>query len=110
IEFRRLSLEHGGNYISELNAGLPERRLTVRECARIQTFPDNYEFVFNKNGTGLSASEAYKIIGNAVPPLLAYNIAQRIGSIWNLVFEEETEANDYFRKQERSREELCLAS
>ena len=37
------------------------RRLSVRECARIQTFPDNFEFIYSKIATG------YKMIGNAVP-------------------------------------------
>ena len=57
---------------------MKERRLTVRECARIQTFPDDYEFIITKKGenVSVSASEAYKIIGNAVPPLLAYHIAK----------------------------------
>lgn len=88
IEFRRLSLEHGGKHIDELAAGLPERRLTVRECARIQTFPDDYEFVMpsHKGKKGVSASEAYKIIGNAVPPLLAYNIAKRLEENWEKYF------------------------
>lgn len=88
IEFRRLSLEHGGEYIDELNNGLEERRLTIRECARIQTFPDEYEFVFknSKNGRSVSASEAYKIIGNAVPPLLAFHIAKRIEMLWEKYF------------------------
>jgi DNA (cytosine-5)-methyltransferase 1 len=83
IEFRRLSLEHGGKNISELNAGLTERRLTVRECARIQTFPDDYDFVIP---TKLSASDGYRLIGNAVPPLLAYRLAQRLEQVWDEVF------------------------
>lgn len=88
IEFRRLSLEKGGKQIDDLEKGLEERRLTVRECARIQTFPDDYEFVWSKKtgDLGLSASSAYKIIGNAVPPLLAYHIAKRLEDNWNLYF------------------------
>ena len=85
IEFRRLSAEHGGRYSDELKQWLQERRLTPRECAMIQTFPPDYEFVFNKPTT-VSASGAYKIIGNAVPPLLAYNIARRIEELWTLYF------------------------
>ena len=38
IEYRRLSLEHGGKYTNELSKGMLERRLTIRECARLQTF------------------------------------------------------------------------
>ncbi|MDP3305628.1 MAG: DNA (cytosine-5-)-methyltransferase [Erysipelotrichaceae bacterium] len=88
IEFRRLSKEHGGKYLRELESGLSERRLTVRECARIQTFPDDYEFVINNKikKNNLSASSAYKLIGNAVPPLLAYNIAKRIETLWDKYF------------------------
>jgi len=91
IEFRRLSKENGGQIYTELNRGLKERRLTVRECGLIQTFPPNYEFVIpNKNRNGsfvVSPSKAYKIIGNAVPPLLAYHLARRIESLWNLYFD-----------------------
>ncbi len=88
IEYRRLSLEHGGVHLEELKKGLPERRLSIRECARIQTFPDEYFFVIpSENGNkSVSASEAYKIIGNAVPPLLAYNIAKRLEENWDLYF------------------------
>lgn len=90
IEYRRLSVEHKGRYINELNQGLPERRLTVRECARIQTFPDDYEFVLlDKNKPHkyfVSASDAYKLIGNAVPPFLAFHIAKRLENIWDNLF------------------------
>jgi DNA (cytosine-5)-methyltransferase 1 len=91
IEFRRLSKENGGKIDKELSKGLQERRLTPRECALIQTFPPDYEFVIERKdgrkGTFLvSPSQAYKIIGNAVPPLLAYNVAKRIEDVWDLYF------------------------
>ena len=90
IEFRRLSEENGGLYLDELKNGMKERRLTIRECARIQTFPDDYEFILPRrdNNTSVSASEAYKIIGNAVPPLLAFHIAKRIEDNWQKYFGE----------------------
>lgn len=90
IEFRRLSAEHGGKHTAELAAGLQERRLTVRECARIQTFPDNYQFILKKTklNASVSSSGAYKIIGNAVPCVLAYHIAKTLESKWLLYFEE----------------------
>ncbi len=47
------------------------RRLTVREYARIQTFPDNFEF----SGTML---EKYRMIGNAVPCILARQLCESI--------------------------------
>lgn len=90
IEFRRLSSEHGGKIAEELSKGLGERRLTPRECALIQTFPPDYPFVFHKANSkryAVSPSGAYKVIGNAVPPMLAYNIARRIQEIWPLYFE-----------------------
>lgn len=88
IEYRRLSEEHGGTHVDELAKGLPERRLTIRECARIQTFPDNYQFILPKRGdlVSVSSSDAYKIIGNAVPCVLAYNIAKHISEKWSLYF------------------------
>jgi DNA (cytosine-5)-methyltransferase 1 len=88
IEFRRLSAEHGGRYAEELSRGLSERRLSVRECARIQTFPDDFDCVMPaKNGQKrVTASEAYKLIGNAVPPLLGYHIAKRLEKNWDLYF------------------------
>lgn len=91
IEFRRLSQAHGGKHTNELESGLEERRLTPRECGLIQTFPLDYEFVIpsitSRKGRFLvSPSQAYKIIGNAVPPLLAYHIAKRLEKIWDLYF------------------------
>ena len=48
------------------------RRLSVRECARIQTFPDNFIFHYENVAAG------YKMIGNAVPVRLANAIAKKI--------------------------------
>lgn len=45
------------------------RRLSVRECARIQTFPDNFRFIYN------DVKDGYKMVGNAVPPRLARYLA-----------------------------------
>jgi len=87
IEFRRLSRENGGKYLEELDKGLKERRLTIRECARIQSFPDNYQF-FHPGKNGVSTTNAYKLIGNAVPPLLAFHIAMRIEKLWPVYFSE----------------------
>ena len=83
IEFRRLSRENGGKNTEELDLSLPQRRLSVRECARLQTFPDDYDFVIPK---ALSASDGYRLIGNAVPPLLAYRLGQRLQEVWEDVF------------------------
>lgn len=51
------------------------RRYTIREIARIQTFPDTFLFIDDstKNITAM-----YKVIGNAVPVMLAYHIAKAI--------------------------------
>lgn len=48
------------------------RRMSVRECARIQTFPDDFIFYYEKVAAG------YKMIGNAVPVQLAKFLAERI--------------------------------
>jgi DNA (cytosine-5)-methyltransferase 1 len=91
IEFRRLSAGHGGKLHHELAAGMVERRLTPRECALVQTFPHDYPFVIpdprRANRFLLSPSSAYKVIGNAVPPLLAYHLARRLETLWPLYFD-----------------------
>lgn len=88
IEYRRLSKENGGIHTAELDCGLEQRRLTVRECARLQTFPDDYRFILPKTQSlkGVSASDAYKIIGNALPCVLGYNIAMRLSENWDKYF------------------------
>ena len=48
------------------------RRLSVRECARIQTFPDSFAFIYN------DIKDGYKMVGNAVPPRLAYALAVQV--------------------------------
>lgn len=50
------------------------RRLSVRECARIQTFPDDFVFVYE------SVSDGYKMVGNAVPVEFGRHIALKIYS------------------------------
>lgn len=71
--------EHHGNiegHFRSLDESDPNnmekwRRLSVRECARLQTFPDNFEFP-------CSSSDAYKQIGNAVPPVLGWHVARAL--------------------------------
>lgn len=48
------------------------RRLSVRECARIQTFPDDFVFKYD------ALSDGYKMVGNAVPVSLANAVAEAI--------------------------------
>ena len=46
--------------------------MTVREVARVQSFPDEFKFVYE------DVNYAYKMIGNAVPVNLAYHVAMQI--------------------------------
>ena len=48
------------------------RRLSVRECARIQTFPDNFIFKYR------DVADGYKMIGNAVPVEFAHHVGRKI--------------------------------
>lgn len=65
--------EHHGNIEFHWNK---KRRLSAREAARIQTFPD--DFIFHT-----STSSAYKQIGNAVPPVFAWYLAKTIEKFLN---------------------------
>lgn len=72
IEFRR----HKNSKINKNEENMNERRLTVREAGLIQTFPPDYVFCKKKQMT------AYKYIGNAVPPLLGYLIANKVQELY----------------------------
>ncbi|PKM64687.1 MAG: DNA (cytosine-5-)-methyltransferase [Firmicutes bacterium HGW-Firmicutes-20] len=68
---KMIKIEKDKQIFDEENISL-YRRLTVRECARIQTFPDSFEFVYD------NLSDGYKMVGNAVPVQLAYHVAFKI--------------------------------
>jgi len=71
--------EHHGNIQGHYRTYNPEhpndrtnwRRLTVREAARLQTFPDNFVISGSK-------TQAYKTVGNAVPPILGWYVARAL--------------------------------
>jgi DNA (cytosine-5)-methyltransferase 1 len=59
-------------FIFDPNSSYPYRRLSVRECARIQTFSDDFIFYYQNLNSG------YKLIGNAVPVNFSYALATPI--------------------------------
>lgn len=83
--------EHHGNIEWHWNG---KRRLSAREAARIQSFPD--DFIFHP-----STSSAYKQIGNAVPPVLAWHIAQ---SIQDFLDKYSTKSHDLFHTKASKRD------
>jgi DNA (cytosine-5)-methyltransferase 1 len=84
--------EHG----SDFEKGV-YRRLTVRECMRLQGFPDWWGFPEN-----ISTSKKYKLVGEAVPPILAYRIAVCLGKALSIPVKEPPREEDwglpYFRR------------
>lgn len=67
VGVNRCEFESGKEYLY--------RRMSIRDVARIQGFPDNFKFIYNK------VDNAYKMIGNAVPVNLAYEIALAIKKV-----------------------------
>jgi DNA (cytosine-5)-methyltransferase 1 len=62
-----------------------KRRLTIKEAARLQSFPDFFKFDGNE-------TSVYNQIGNAVPPMLAYHLAQSIKAYLNKRLKESSKA------------------
>lgn len=64
-----------------------DRALTVRECARLQSFPDSYEFVggpYIVPHIDRTVQDKYEQIGDAVPPLLAYAWGEQINRLFEI--------------------------
>ena len=69
------------------------RRLTVRECARVQTFPDDFIFHYE------SVAAGYKMIGNAVPVNLAKFLAESIKEQLEMKPEERLELKEIVQEK-----------
>ena len=50
------------------------RPFTLRECARLQGFPDSFQFT----NAGISLEDGYRLVGNAVPPILSRVLAKSV--------------------------------
>jgi site-specific DNA-cytosine methylase len=73
------------------------RRLIVRECLRIQSFPDWWRFPEH-----VSVSKRYRLVGEAVPPVFAYRLAVAVAKTLGLVTREPPREEEwqlpYFRR------------
>jgi len=78
------------------------RRLSVRECARIQTFPDDFIFKYN------NVADGYKMIGNAVPVEFAKQLALKICSDLKDFIKPSNYGQVYETKEERNYVEHSL--
>ncbi|MFB9841132.1 DNA cytosine methyltransferase [Mucilaginibacter ginsenosidivorans] len=66
-----LTVFHSPRYLAH---PLKVRPFTIRECARLQSFPDDFKFL----ESGISVEDSYRLIGNAVPPLLAKSLSNSV--------------------------------
>ncbi|MBK6088773.1 HaeIII family restriction endonuclease [Ruminococcus difficilis] len=80
------------------------RRMTVREVARIQGFPDDFKFIYE------NTNDAYKMIGNAVPVNLAYEIAIAIKMFLNGEGEKVIGIDEKYKDKMKSRTRIMSTS
>ena len=86
LELDKPSLTVTSHCLDENVHPTSNRALTVRECARLQSFPDSYDFCggpFMVGHDNREVQDKYEQIGDAVPPLLAYAWGKTIASIIN---------------------------
>ena len=75
------------HWLDEFVHPIYDRALTVRECARLQSFPDSYDFVggpYIVPHIDRTVQDKYEQIGDAVPPLLAYAWGLQINRIFEI--------------------------
>lgn len=77
------------------------RRLTVRECARLQTFPDEFVFPY-------TTQRNLTLIGNAVPPILAHAVARSIAAFVSAIDSGDLSSAAIAHRREYSHSDSCL--
>lgn len=78
-----------------------DRRLTVRECARLQSFPDEFVFPF-------TTQRNLSLIGNAVPPMLAHHVARSVSEYLSATQEASRDRAQTDRPRHRRPSQLVL--